>query len=119
CGVDLVMHKPLPPERIASAVLRVLRIEANAAAEEEERVLADIEVDLEGAEEEEAPPPAEGAELVQLRAEYLAASAERARELEIALTALAGRGGEDALHLLHVEAHRFRGSGASFGFPEI
>lgn len=117
CGVDVVLHKPISPVQLRSAVERLLRVDeppplAGAVSIDER----EVEVDLAPhADDDEPDSPA----MIQLRAEYLATSKERAHELRAALATLSGPGAEDALHMIRVEAHRFRGSGASFGFPEI
>ncbi|WP_373046562.1 response regulator [Vulgatibacter sp.] len=119
CGVDLVLHKPITPPQLRGAVEKLLKTEPAVTAEEE--LSLDDEIDLvmeslsEAADEDERESP----EMMQLRAEYLVTSKERALELRNALGALSGPGAEDALHMIRVEGHRFRGSGASFGFPEI
>lgn len=146
CGVDLVLHKPITPAQLTAALGKLLRFDPPAVrvevggdeeGEEEVEIAGIGEGDgAGGAQAAEAadadagkkPQGASGAsvadefntpELMRLRAEYLAESRERAQELRAALNTLSGPGAEDALHMIRVEAHRFRGSGNSFGFPEI
>lgn len=125
CGVDLVLHKPVQPSLLRKSIEKLLRMD--------EPVPSPFEVELEvdapsrglglGEEveelEEDFEDEVDSPEMVQLRAEYLANSKERAQELRSALGTLSGPAGEDALHMIRVETHRFRGSGSSFGFPEI
>lgn len=129
CGVDLVLHKPISSAQLRASVEKLLKASEPPAAAavaievdgempveaEIELILASQTDDEEPADDDEGDSPA----MLQLRAEYLAISKDRALELKAALGTLSGPGAEDALHMIRVEAHRFRGSGASFGYREI
>ena len=119
CGVDLVLHKPIQPAALRASVERLLKQVAFPTATTLPRAEDEEEIELHEEEPAEAAPESESPEMLQLRAEYLNNSKERAHELRAALGNLSGPGAEDALHMIRVEAHRFRGSGASFGYKEI
>ncbi|MHB8873376.1 MAG: response regulator, partial [Myxococcaceae bacterium] len=106
CQVDLVLHKPIGIEELRRAFARLPRL-APAALPVLEPVseAADHELNV--------------ASAVEMIAEYLALATERVQAMRSALDALRTPGQETALGMLRVEAHRFRGSGGSFGLPEV
>lgn len=113
CGVDLVLHKPVTVEQLQASLAPFL-VTASEALEGEEIVL-----DLAGTSPADAEPVDDSLALVELTSEYLVQSKERALEMKVALGTLSGPGGGDALRMIGLEGHRFRGSGGSFGFPEL
>lgn len=95
CGVTRIVHKPV----------------------EEEQLLATLKALLgPGSAEREPPEPEERAEL---RSTYLAAGLERVDSMQRVLRAIGGEETPSLLNALRMEAHRFRGSGASFDLPEV
>lgn len=94
CGITQILHKPVDEEQLVTAVRKMLDIELIEAEE--------------GTEEWEA-----------LQASYLAGSLERVGAMRRALQALSGGNPRPSLTALQIEAHRFRGSGASLDLPEV
>ena len=104
CQVDLVLHKPISLEELRRAFSRLPGLAPPA--------LPVLE------------PATEGLELsmtsaVEMIAEYVAVATERVASMQGALEALGTAGHATARGVLKVEAHRFRGSGGSFGLPEV
>lgn len=102
CQVDQVLHKPLSPEDLKRALSRVPGLVPAADAPAPDG----LELDL---------PTA-----VELLTDYLVLCRERVAGMRRALGALGRRDGVGpALELLVTEAHRFHGSGRSYGLPEV
>lgn len=95
CGVTRIVHKPVEEEQFFSVL---------------QSLLGDPESPR------EPPEPEERAEL---RGAYLATSLERVDSMARGLQALNGENRDALLDALRMEAHRFRGSGASFDLPEV
>lgn len=95
CGVTRIVHKPVEEEQFFSVL---------------QSLLGDPELPR------EPPEPEERAEL---RGAYLATSLERVDSMARGLQALNGENRDALLDALRMEAHRFRGSGASFDLPEV
>ncbi len=102
CGVDVVLHKPVSPEELRRAIARFPSLAPRPLDPEVE---VELEIDFE-------PAP-------ELIAEYLALSADRIRAMRVGLASVDGPNGAAAIRSVHTEAHRFHGSGGSYGFPEI
>jgi diguanylate cyclase (GGDEF)-like protein len=94
CGVTQILHKPVDEGQLLETVRKILDLAVVAEAA--------------GSEDWEA-----------LQASYLAGSLERVAAMQRALQALGGADPGPSLTALQIEAHRFRGSGASFDLPEI
>ncbi|HWV38924.1 MAG TPA: response regulator [Vulgatibacter sp.] len=103
CGVDALLHKPLVPDQLRAVLSQIL---------EPTPLDVEIEVDTEGL----RPDDEEHAELL---ADYLAGTREKIEGMRAAFQSLGGSQGLPALRSLRMDAHRLRGSGTSFGFPEI
>ncbi|AKU92231.1 response regulator [Vulgatibacter incomptus] len=110
CGVDAVLHKPLVADQLLNTLRQLL---GPAAAAQDDETL----VDVDGEDDEDLFPSEE--QRAALLADYLSASREQAASMHAAFHSLGGSGDEEALRSLRLSAHRFRGSGASYGFPEI
>lgn len=95
CGVDLILHKPVTDSQLTEAIGRLLGIDGSQAL------------------------GVEPVELAALRASYLSASLERMAGMKQALHSLGGDDTASLLAALRIDAHRFRGSGASFEVPEV
>src|SRR5690606_29995792 len=95
CGVNQILHKPVDEERLLETFQKLLGLEGQ---------------------EQEPPEPEEKAEL---RAAYVATSLERVAAMRRGLQALGSEDAPDLVAALRIEAHRFRGSGASFDLPEV
>ncbi|MBI3186107.1 MAG: response regulator [Myxococcales bacterium] len=102
CGVDLVLHKPITGDELRSALERLPFF--TLAGQREEKGL---QFQLDGETE------------LELLSGYLVRARERLEMMRSALGALGGREERAAIQSLRLEAHRFRGSGASFGLPEV
>jgi PleD family two-component response regulator len=104
CQVDVVLHKPIGIEDLRRAFARLPGLAPPALP-----VLA---------------PATEGLELsmtsaVEMIADYIQAATEKVTAMQSALEQLGTAGHETARGVLKVEAHRFRGSGGSYGLPEV
>lgn len=95
CGVTRIVHKPVEEEHFLGVLQALLGSDGV---------------------EREPPEPEEKAEL---RSAYLASSIERVESMARILQALDTGDKPSLLQALRMEAHRFRGSGASFDFPEV
>lgn len=116
-GVDQVLHKPLRAEELKAALLRVpVLAEASMAALTPRPPSAPP---LEPLDDDEGSVLLleEEAEEAELLSEFLALSQERVVGMQAALSSLGDS--EAAAERLLVDAHRFRGSGGSYGFPEL
>lgn len=100
-GVSAILHKPVEQEQVKRALQALL-----GGTDEGE----DVEVEESG-----VPAP----EMAQLLADYLADARTRAKAMTDAVATLSERGSDEVRRMLRTEAHRLRGSGASFGIPEI
>lgn len=94
CGVSRILHKPVDEEQLLAVFKKLLEHEG----------------------EEEPPEPEESA---KLRGTYLTTSLERVDSMQRILQALDSEEAPSLLEALRMEAHRFRGSGASYDFPEV
>lgn len=106
CGVNAVIHKPVTEEDLVPAVRKILGLKAPDPAEQ-------IEIHVEPLEEELSE------EIDDLLPEYLGTCRERVAAMRTSLMALGGPAEAEAREVLQIESHRLRGSGASFGLPEI
>lgn len=95
CRVNQVLHKPVDEERFLEVLEKLF-----------------------GAEGRETLPP-EPEERAELRASYVASAIERVESMRRTLQVLAEQDAPDLVSALRLEAHRFRGSGASFDLPEV
>ncbi len=101
--VDQVLHKPITPEELKAALGRVPGL-ANSPPPEDDADLG-FDIDL--------------ATSAELLTDFLSIAAERIHTMNDALTRL-GTGPEDAaVAAIRTEAHRFRGTGTSFGLPDV
>lgn len=107
CGVDALLHKPLVPEQLRAVLGQLLAV---GAEEEEAELDFDVETDFLQPESEED---------AELLAQYLAGLKAKSAGMRAALDSLGGAGGAEALRSLRMDAHRLRGSGSSYGYPEI
>lgn len=100
--VDAVLHKPISVEDLKRAIARFpgMTPEPQALQPEEE-----LELDITTA--------------VELLTDFLVLAAERTANMRAALPELRGKDAKAAVKIFRTEAHRFRGTGASFGLPEI
>ena len=103
CGVDALLHKPLVTDQLRAVLSQLL---------EPAPLDLDIEVDAENLRPEDEAH-------AELLADYLAGTREKIEGMGAAFRSLGGPQGLAALRSLRMDAHRLRGSGASFGFPEI
>lgn len=103
CGVDALLHKPLVADQLRAVLAQIL-----------EPAPLDLEIEVDA--ESLRPGDEEHAELL---ADYLAGTREKIDGMRAAFQSLGGAQGLPALRSLRMDAHRLRGSGASFGFPEI
>ncbi len=106
CGVNAVVHKPVTEEDLLPIVRRVLGLNAPDPADQ-------IEIQVEPLEEQLTE------EIDGLLPEYLGTCRERIAAMQTSLLALGGPAESEAREVLLIESHRLRGSGASFGLPEI
>src|SRR5690606_36121949 len=95
CRVNQVLHKPVDEERFLEVLEKLF-----------------------GAEGRETLPP-EPEERAELRGSYVASAIERVESMRRTLQVLAEQDAPDLVSALRLEAHRFRGSGASFDLPEV
>ncbi|MBX7113319.1 MAG: response regulator [Myxococcaceae bacterium] len=102
CRVDAVLHKPITPEDLKRALAKIPTL---APPPELVDVPDEIELDITTA--------------VELLSDYLIIATERIDALHKALKALADGEEVESLKTLRIEAHRFRGTGGSFGLPEL
>jgi DNA-binding response OmpR family regulator len=102
CRVDTVLHKPITPEDLKRALAKIPTLTPPPEVME---VSEDIEIDITTA--------------VELLSDYLLIATERIESLHKALKALAGGEETESLKVIRTEAHRFRGTGGSFGLPEL
>lgn len=100
--VDAVLHKPVSVEDLKRAIARFpgMTPEPQALQPEEE-----LELDITTA--------------VELLTDFLILAAERTANMRAALPDLRGKEAKAAIKTFRTEAHRFRGTGASFGLPEV
>lgn len=101
--VDAVLHKPVSVEDLKRTLAKFPALSPQAARPldpEEE-----LELDITTA--------------VELLTDYLVLAEERLSNMRQAMAQLSGEDGKAALKLLRTEAHRFRGTGTSFGLPEV
>ena len=100
--VDAVLHKPISVEDLKRAIARFpgMTPEPQALQPEEE-----LELDITTA--------------VELLTDFLVLAAERTANMRAALPELRGKDSKAAAKMFRTEAHRFRGTGASFGLPEV
>lgn len=110
CQVDVVLHKPLSADELRAALARVpslapVGLPMLVEPHQELDLDIDMDVDMSAA--------------VELLADYLARANERVRAMQEALASLGGENQGPALEVLRAEAHRFHGSGATFGLPEL
>lgn len=100
--VDAVLHKPISVEDLKRAIARFpgMTPEPQALQPEEE-----LELDITTA--------------VELLTDFLVLAAERTANMRGALPELRGKDAKTAVKVFRTEAHRFRGTGASFGLPEV
>lgn len=106
CGVNAVVHKPVREEELLPIVRRVLGLQVPDPADQ-------IEIHVEPLDEVLTE------EIDDLLPEYLGTCRERAAAMRTSLWALGGPAEDEAREVLQIESHRLRGSGASFGLPEI
>jgi len=95
CRVNQVLHKPVDEELFREVLEKLLGAPGEAAA------------------------PPEPEERAALRAGYIASSLDRVDSMRRTLQVLASQTAPDLVSALRLEAHRFRGSGASFDLPEV
>ena len=100
--VDAVLHKPISVEDLKRAIARFpgMTPEPQALQPEEE-----LELDITTA--------------VELLTDFLVLAAERTANMRAALPELRGKDAKAAVKIFRTEAHRFRGTGTSFGLPEV
>lgn len=108
CGVDALLHKPLVPDQLRAVLIQFLGPSIDVEVDAE----LDFEVETELL-------PLESEEEAELLAEYLSALKVRVAGMRTSFQSLGGASGEEALQSLRMDAHRLRGSGASYGFAEI
>jgi len=111
CGVDALLHKPVVLDQLRAVLTQILDLEPPAPEIDEEGSL-DFEVETEflqpGTEEE-----------AELLADYLAGLKDKLQGIRASFQSLDGENGKEALRSLRMDAHRLRGSGASYGYPEV
>ena len=100
--VDAVLHKPISVEDLKRAIARFpgMTPEPQALQPEDE-----LELDITTA--------------VELLTDFLLLAAERVVNMRAALPELRGKEAKAAIKTFRTEAHRFRGTGGSFGLPEV
>jgi DNA-binding response OmpR family regulator len=100
--VDVVLHKPISVEDLKRAIARFpgMTPEPQELPPEEE-----LELDITTA--------------VELLTDFLVLAAERTTNMRLALPELRGKDAKNAVKTFRTEAHRFRGTGTSFGLPEV
>jgi DNA-binding response OmpR family regulator len=100
--VDAVLHKPVSVEDLKRAIARFpgMTPDPQELPPEEE-----LELDITTA--------------VELLTDFLVLAAERTTNMRTALPELRGKDAKNAVKLFRTEAHRFRGTGTSFGLPEV
>ncbi|MBX7096538.1 MAG: response regulator [Myxococcaceae bacterium] len=101
--VDAVLHKPVSVEDLKRTLARfpALSPQANRPINPEE----ELELDITTA--------------VELLTDYLVLAEERIISMRQAMADLGGEDPKVPLKQLRTEAHRFRGTGTSFGLPEV
>ena len=99
CGVDVVLHKPIEQHELRSALGQLPGLATDADPDA-----------LDGGMNED---------LAQLLADYLQSAKDKVLAMRAGLERLGGPDEPATLDALRTEAHRFRGSGASFGIPEV
>lgn len=104
CQVDAVLHKPITPEDLKRALARIPQL---AAASEGQTAEASdtFELDISTA--------------AELLIDYLVIAQERMASMRAAIIGLTGDDPRVALKQVRNDAHKFRGTGGSFGLPEI
>jgi DNA-binding response OmpR family regulator len=104
CQVDAVLHKPITPEELKRALGRFPELSPKALPPGEEPP-DDFELDISTA--------------AELLTDYLVIAQERMASLRAALNGLTGPDPKAALKQVRQDAHKFRGTGGSFGLPEV
>lgn len=103
CHVEAVLHKPVTPEDLRRALASLPGMNTPNSVEVP---LDDLELDLSTS--------------VELLTDFLVIAQERMASLKTALRLLSAPGtAVAALDTIRLEAHRFRGTGTSFGLPEV
>src|SRR5689334_10896736 len=106
CQVDAVLHKPITPEELKRALARIPQLAAASEVQTEE-VPDTFELDISTA--------------AELLTDYLVIAQERMSSLRAGIIGLAASANHAraALKQVRGDAHKFRGTGSSFGLPEV
>lgn len=104
CQVDAVLHKPITPEELKRALARIPQLAAASEGQPDD-VPDTFELDISTA--------------AELLTDYLVISQERMSSLRSGILGLAGEKAKAALKQVRADAHKFRGTGTSFGLPEV
>jgi DNA-binding response OmpR family regulator len=104
CQVDAVLHKPITPEELKRALARIPALAPKALPMGEE-LPDDFELDITTA--------------AEMLTDYLVIAQERVASLRASLAGLTGADPKAALQGVRNDAHKFRGTGGSFGLPEV
>ncbi len=104
CQVDAVLHKPITPEELKRALARIPQLAAASEVQPDD-VPDTFELDISTA--------------AELLTDYLVISQERMSSLRSGILGLAGAQAKAALKQVRADAHKFRGTGSSFGLPEV
>jgi DNA-binding response OmpR family regulator len=108
CAVNAVLHKPVTPEDLRRALAQLPGMAPSAPESVDVPLddLEDFELDLSTS--------------VELLSDFLLIAAERMTALRDGLRNLTRKGGEaEAAKVIRNEAHKLRGTGGSFGLPEV
>lgn len=104
CQVDAVLHKPITPEELKRALARLPQL-ASATEGDTAELPDTFELDISTA--------------AELLTDYLVIAQERMVSLRGAILGLTGSDARGALKQVRADAHKFRGTGSSFGLPEV
>lgn len=104
CQVDAVLHKPITPEELKRALARIPQLAAASEGQPAEPPDT-FELDISTA--------------AELLTDYLVIAQERMASLRSSILGLTGADARIALKQVRSDAHKFRGTGGSFGLPEI